>query len=123
MSDVWLKDAKIVTMNNAFDVVEGGLLIRDGKIAAIGEVTAAELAAAQVVDASGQVIIPGFVQTHIHVCQTLMRNCADDLVLIEWLRQRIWPYEASLEFDELRTSADIGLAELLLGGTTTVLDM
>lgn len=121
MSETLLKGGVVVTMNDDFDLVEGDVLLRDGKIAAIGP--ALDAPGATVVDVAGQIVIPGFVQTHIHLCQTLMRNCADDMVLIDWLRTRIWPYEAALRPDELHTSAEIGLAELLLGGTTTILDM
>lgn len=121
MSTTLLRGATFVTVNDALEVVEGDLLIRNGRIAALGDVDPP--VDCRIVDLGGQVVIPGFVQTHIHLCQTLMRNCADDLVLIDWLRQRIWPYEAALEYDELRTSARVGLAELLLGGTTTILDM
>lgn len=128
MRDVLLKGGNVLTMNDAFDVLEADVLLRDGKIAAIGRLGeeagfTAQSDDARVIDASGQLVIPAFVQTHIHLCQTLMRNCADDLVLIDWLRTRIWPYEAALSFAELRTSAEIGLAELILGGTTTILDM
>jgi 5-methylthioadenosine/S-adenosylhomocysteine deaminase len=110
-------------MNDAFDVIEGDVLIRDGNIEAVGQVDAQQADGAEVVDVGGQALIPGFVQTHIHLCQTLMRNLADDMVLIDWLRKRIWPYEAALEPDELYASAELGLAELVLGGTTTLLDM
>lgn len=123
MNDVWLQGATILTMNRTFDVVEGDVLVRDGEIVALGVVEAAEAEGARVVDVRGQFVIPGFVQTHIHLCQTLMRNCADDMVLIDWLRRRIWPYEAALTFDEVRASANVGLAELITGGTTTILDM
>lgn len=123
MSDVWIRGATVLTMNGDFEVVEGDVLVRGGRIAAIGHVDPATAEGARVVHAHGQLLIPGFVQTHIHLCQTLMRNGADDLVLIDWLRQRIWPYEAALTFDEVRTSADVALAELILGGTTTILDM
>ncbi|QDG54890.1 5'-deoxyadenosine deaminase [Persicimonas caeni] len=110
-------------MNDAFDVIEGDVLIRDGNIEAVGQVDVQQADGAEVVDVGGQALIPGFVQTHIHLCQTLMRNLADDMVLIDWLRKRIWPYEAALEPDELYASAELGLAELVLGGTTTLLDM
>lgn len=108
-------------MDAASSVFRGDVLISDGTITALGDVEAPDGCAR--VDCSGLVLIPGFVQTHIHLCQTLMRNCADELVLIDWLRTRIWPYEAALAPDELEVSAKIGLAELLLGGTTTLLDM
>jgi len=40
-------------------------------------------------------VLPGFVQTHVHLCQTLFRGLADDLVLLDWLRTRVWPLEAA----------------------------
>jgi len=68
-------------------------------------------------------LIPGFVQTHIHLCQTLFRGLADDLELLDWLQQRIFPYENSHNADSLRASAKLGIHELQTGGTTTLLDM
>lgn len=118
-----LRGGTILTMNDDLDVVEGDVLMGGGRIVAVGHIAPEAADGARVVDVSGQYIIPGFVQTHIHLCQTLMRNCADDLVLIDWLRKHIWPYEAALEPDELAMSARIGLAELIMGGTTTILDM
>ncbi|RVU41018.1 5'-deoxyadenosine deaminase [Lujinxingia sediminis] len=119
----WLKNATLVTMNAAAEVVEGDLLIEDGRIAVIGQVDEARAEGARVLDMSGHIITPGFVQCHIHLCQTLMRNHADDMVLIDWLKRRIWPYEAALTHQTLGVSARVGLAELILGGTTAILDM
>jgi 5-methylthioadenosine/S-adenosylhomocysteine deaminase len=68
-------------------------------------------------------LLPGFVQTHIHLCQTLFRGYADDLKLMEWLRQRIWPMEAAHTPSSLRASTQLACAELLRGGTTSVLTM
>ncbi len=122
MGKTVIRGAKILTMNAAFDELEGDIVIDGTRLESIGG--SAEVGDHdEVVEARGLVALPGFVQTHIHLCQTLMRNCADDMVLIDWLRKRIWPYEAALQYDELRTSARIGIAELMLGGTTTILDM
>jgi 5-methylthioadenosine/S-adenosylhomocysteine deaminase len=118
-----LGDATVVTMNEDAEVVRGDVLVEDGEIVAVGEVSKAQADGVDQIDVDGQVVMPGFVQTHVHLCQTLMRNMADDMVLIDWLRKRIWPYEAALGPDELELSARLGLAELLLGGTTTILDM
>jgi cytosine/adenosine deaminase-related metal-dependent hydrolase len=79
--------------------------------------------ATHTVDASDQILLPGFIQTHIHLCQTLFRNMAEDLSLLDWLKLRIWPMEAALKESDMAASADLGLAELILGGTTTLLDM
>lgn len=70
-----------------------------------------------------QTLIPGFVQTHIHLCQTLFRGLADDLELLDWLQLRIFPYENAHNKNSLLSSVRLGINELLLSGTTTLLDM
>ncbi len=77
----------------------------------------------EVLDISGYVVIPGFVQTHIHLCQTLFRGLADGLELLDWLRERIFPFEAAHTDASMYASAMIGIAELMRSGTTTILDM
>ncbi|MBE7440507.1 MAG: amidohydrolase family protein [Spirochaetales bacterium] len=76
-----------------------------------------------ILDCTGLCAIPGLVQTHIHLCQTPFRNTADDVELLDWLSAYIWPGESRLSSDELLLGARIGIAELLRGGTTTILDM
>ena len=68
-------------------------------------------------------LIPGFIQTHVHLCQTLFRGLAEDLPLLDWLKFKIFPFENALNKNSLRISAKLGINELLLGGTTTILDM
>ena len=77
----------------------------------------------ETIDASGCAVLPGFVQTHIHLCQTLFRGAADDLALIDWLKKRVWPMEAAHTADSIRASAQLGIAELIKGGTTCALTM
>jgi 5-methylthioadenosine/S-adenosylhomocysteine deaminase len=76
-----------------------------------------------VIDARGRILLPGFVQTHIHLCQTLFRGAADDLALIDWLKQRVWPMEAAHTPESLYASARLGIAEMIRGGTTCALTM
>jgi len=101
-------------------VVAGDLLIRDGRIASIGE---PGLAADLVIDAEGCAVLPGFVQTHIHLCQTIFRGAADDLPLLDWLKKRVWPMEAAHDAASIKASARLGVAELIKGGTTCALTM
>lgn len=68
-------------------------------------------------------LIPGFVQTHIHLCQTLFRGLADDLELLDWLQLKIFPFENAHNKKSLLASVRLGINELLLSGTTTLLDM
>lgn len=68
-------------------------------------------------------LIPGFIQTHIHLCQTLFRGLADDLELLDWLQKKIFPFENAHNKESLRISVQLGLNELISGGTTTIVDM
>ena len=115
-----IKNGTLVTVDSRDAVLMGDLLVRDGRIVSIGEgVETAE----QVIDAHGCAVLPGFVQTHIHLCQTLFRGAADDLALIDWLKKRVWPMEAAHNQQSLRASARLGIAELIKGGTTCALTM
>src|SRR5437879_5088755 len=110
----------VVTMDAARSVVRGDVLIEDGRIVAVGRV---EAGGATRIDASGCVVAPGLIQAHTHVCQTLCRGAADDLPLLDWLRERVWPYEAALDEAAMRACVRLAASELLLGGTTAILDM
>ncbi|MFO0676941.1 MAG: 5'-deoxyadenosine deaminase [Polyangiaceae bacterium] len=125
--DTLLRNGTLVTCNGTDDVVVGDLLIRGRNIVAIGK-NAGKMAASggrmvRVVDATDCAVIPGFVQAHVHLCQVLFRGMADDLPLLEWLKRRIWPLEASHDAASLRTSAELGLVEMMKAGTTAILDM
>lgn len=109
-------------MNDAFDVVEGDVLVRDGRIAAVGAVPATERVD-RIIEAYGAFLVPGFIQTHIHLCQTLFRGYADDLALLDWLKTRVWPMEAAHTPASLAAAARQAASELLMSGTTTVLTM
>ena len=116
-----IRNATILTMNDALDIVQGSVSVRDGRIAAVGAEPAEKHDT--VIDAGGAYLLPGFIQTHIHLCQTLFRGYADDMPLLEWLRRRVWPMEAAHTPATLRASARVAAAELLLSGTTTALTM
>src|SRR5215212_6274519 len=116
-----VKNAIVVTLNDQNHVYEGDVLVEGGLITALGESLPAR--AGEVIDARGSALLPGFVQTHIHLCQTLFRGAADDLALIDWLKKRIWPMEAAHIADSLYASARLGIAELIRGGTTCALTM
>ena len=101
---------------------KGDLLVDGGRIVAIGNVRPPK-GPVRLVDASGCAVIPGLVQAHVHLCQVLFRGMADDLPLLKWLEQRIWPFEVAHDEASLRASAELGLLEMMLAGTTTILDM
>jgi len=117
-----LKGARVVTMDPQRRIVDADVMVREGRIEKVGR-TAGRPDGRTVIDCKGLVILPGLVQAHIHLCQTLFRGLADDLALEAWLAQRIWPLEAAHTEESVYWSAMLGAAELLLGGTTAILDM
>jgi len=118
---ILFKNAKIITMNAVREIVQGDLLVDESRIVEIGGVI--EQPADQVIDLRGDLLIPGLIQTHIHLCQTLFRGQADDLELLDWLKLKIWPLEGGHDPESLYNSALLGIGELFLGGTTTIVDM
>jgi cytosine/adenosine deaminase-related metal-dependent hydrolase len=140
--DTLIRGGVVVTCDPENRVVEGDVLVRGRHVVQLGRTGTATSTArpgqgngqsatsaarsgsiARVIDASGCAVIPGFVQAHVHLCQAIMRGMADDLPLLEWLRRRIWPLEAAHDEKSLGASAELGLLESMLGGTTTLLDM
>ncbi len=131
--DTLIRGGIVVTCDAVDRVVRGDVLVRGREIAGVsgrsggfsGSLArkAAPSGLARVIDARGCAVVPGLVQAHVHLCQVLMRGMADDLPLLEWLRSRIWPLEAAHDEKSLAASAELGLLEAMLGGTTTLLDM
>ena len=120
MASVLIENARLLTMVPTQPTEAGSLRFDGGVITHIGHNLPS---ADRTIDAEGCVLLPSFIQTHIHLCQTLFRNLADGLSLMDWLRLRIWPMEATLQDQDMLASARLGLAELIGGGTTTLLDM
>ncbi len=120
MESILIKNAKILTMSDQ-GVVDSDLLIENDRIVRMdsGIQTESKI----VINAAGKVIIPGFVQTHVHLCQTLFRGFADDMELLDWLRLRTWPIEAAHDYDSTYYSAVLSCMELIRSGTTCIADM
>ncbi|MGV8146154.1 MAG: 5'-deoxyadenosine deaminase [Alkaliphilus sp.] len=121
MSKILVQNATIITMNKSRDIFKGDILIEDNKITRVDKKI--EIQAEKVIDARGKVVIPGLIQTHIHLTQTLFRGQADDMELLDWLKKKVWPLEAAHTAESNRISAQLGIAELIKGGTTSIIDM
>ena len=122
---ILLRGGRVVTMDQSRRIVDADVLLENGRIKRVGRSDGRTLGRKKVttIDCRGLVILPGLIQAHIHLCQTLFRGLADDLPLEAWLARRIWPLEAAHTEASVHASAMLGAAELLLGGTTTILDM
>jgi len=108
-------------MNRQEEILHGDILIKGRQIAEISQKI--DKPADEIFNAEKLLVIPGLIQTHVHLCQALFRNLADDLSLLDWLKKKIWPFEAAHTSETLRISARLALAELILSGTTTIMDM
>jgi len=114
-------DAIIVTMDPRRRVIEGGSILVEGdRITEIrGPAGGRPQRAEQRISAKGMAVIPGLVDTHLHLAQSLLRGCADDLSLVEWLRQRVWPIQGSFTEEDGRVSAELSMLEMITSGTTS----
>jgi cytosine/adenosine deaminase-related metal-dependent hydrolase len=123
LSEVIVRGGTILTIDPQWNVVRGDLHVKGGRIAQVGGEAVPAAKDYEVLDAEGCVVLPGFVQSHIHTCQTLARGRADDLALLEWLKGVIWPYEASLTQKDVEAAARLAMCELIRSGTTAIQDM
>ncbi len=122
MNSFCIRNGLIVTMDSARTLLRGDLRVRHGEIVEMGTALS-QSADEDSVDATDCFVIPGLIQTHTHLCQTLFRGLADDLELLDWLQLRIWPFESAHDSKSLRASARLGLLEMQSLGTTSILDM
>ena len=113
----------ILTVDPEHRVLAGDVACKGGAIVHVGGDYTPTGRDFTIVDCAGCIVMPGLVQAHVHTCQTLARGRADDLELLDWLRTVVWPYEGALDAPALAASARLAMAELLLGGTTAILDM
>jgi 5-methylthioadenosine/S-adenosylhomocysteine deaminase len=129
LSSFLVRSGTLVRMDPAGTVARGDLLAVDGAIVALGDDVPAALAAlpggaaAETYDAAGSWVLPGLIQGHLHLCQTLFRGFAEQSDLLRWLRETIWPFEAAHTESSIAASARLGLCELIAGGVTCVNDM
>ncbi|MGK5086408.1 5'-deoxyadenosine deaminase [Bdellovibrionota bacterium FG-2] len=123
-AETWILNGVLYTQDPNRRVLQNHVRIQEGRITAITNKKPARLPrGSKAIDARGLTLLPGFVQAHVHLCQTLFRNLADDLELLDWLSKRIWVMEAAHTPETLYTSALLGIHELLSSGTTCILDM
>lgn len=124
MSSKIIRNARIITMNTKLEIIRcGSILIENGKIIKIceGEIQKDH---AEITDAEGMFVMPGFINTHTHVPMTMLRGYADDLPLHQWLTEHIFPAEARMVNPEnVRIASRLAFIEMIKSGTTCFNDM
>jgi cytosine/adenosine deaminase-related metal-dependent hydrolase len=116
----------IITINPDREVIlDGAILVTGSRIAAVGKTSSLSEQLpnnTQIVSLSGRIILPGLINTHSHLAQSLLRGLAEDLPLHSWLCDAIWPLEASYDADDGYVAARLTIAEMLKSGTTCFLE-
>ena len=119
---ILIENAVIVTVDPRRRVIErGSVFVEEGRIAEVraGSPSGAARRAELKIDARGMAVIPGLIDTHMHLAQSLLRGCADDLSLVDWLRKRVWPIQAAFTEEDGRVSAELSMLEMTKTGTTS----
>jgi 5-methylthioadenosine/S-adenosylhomocysteine deaminase len=124
--NILLKDIDIVTSDESSMFIKcGNIGIKDGCIEFVGgpDSIPMDFKAEKIIDGKHRLVMPGLINAHTHCAMTLFRNFADDLALEEWLYDRIFPAELHLSPDDIYWGTKLGIAEMLLSGTTAFADM
>lgn len=125
MADILLTKATVVTMNKRREIFKNGVVAIEGnKIIDIGKTEKLKLThkADIEIDCKGKLILPGFVDSHVHLAQALIRGCADDMSLVPWLRERVLPLQSVYTPREGELSAQLCCIEMIKSGTTTFIE-
>lgn len=126
MSKIIIRNVDILPMTGDKTVIaKGEIAISGNKLLAVGEqgCIPPDFAPEIEIDGSGMVAMPGFINCHTHAAMTLLRGYADDLPLMEWLNDKIWPIEAKMIPEDIYYGSLLACLEMIKSGTTTFVDM
>lgn len=105
-------------------VEEGNIFITNDKISRITPPSKIEITTGKnIINGRGKFLTAGFVNAHTHASMTLLRSYADDLALMDWLNNHIWPIEEKIKRRDIYFGAALAAVEMIRGGTTTFMDM
>ena len=122
--DVVVKNGTILTMDPENRLLEGGVVgVKDDTIKIVGHMGQEKINGKKVIDADGGIILPGLINGHTHAAMSLFRGLADDLPLMDWLNNYIFPVESRMDGDFVYVGTLLACAEMILSGTTTFCDM
>jgi 5-methylthioadenosine/S-adenosylhomocysteine deaminase len=121
---VLMRGAAVLTVNDDFAILNEADVVVDGQtFTYVGPVKEWDREYDRIIDGSGKMIAPGFVNAHGHAAMTLLRSYADDVPLMFWLEKRIWPVEVRLKREDVYWGTMLAILEMLKTGTTTFTDM
>lgn len=125
--DILISGALVISPGEERPLVlpKGDIAVAGSEIVYVGPSPAPQefRSAAKVIEGSGLIALPGLVNAHTHAAMTVFRGFADDMPLMEWLTQKIWPVEARLEADDVYWGTMLACVEMIRAGVTTFADM
>ncbi len=119
MTRILLKDAEVLQSDGKFS--KSDIAVEGTDIISVGKVD--DQAFDTVIDCTDKIALPGFINCHTHAAMTLFRSYADDMLLMDWLQNKIWPAEANLSAQDVYWGTLLAIAEMIKSGTTTFADM
>jgi len=125
LASILVRGGTVVTMDPLRRVIEdGAVALEDGLITGVGRTDDVKPSKRPEfeIDGKGTVVVPGLVDTHIHLAQALIRGCADDTSLIDWLQKFVWPLQGNFDAQDGKASAELCMLEMIKSGTTTFLE-
>ncbi|MHA2377326.1 MAG: amidohydrolase family protein, partial [Candidatus Thorarchaeota archaeon] len=121
---VLIKNGYILSMNSQREIIRDGAIYIEGpSIIDVGKtVDLLNHKAELEIDAKGNIVMPGLIDTHVHLAQALIRGCADDVSLVDWLKNYVWVLQGNFTEENGRTSAELCMAEMIRTGTTSFIE-
>lgn len=118
-------NATVITMNSRREIITNGVVAVTGReIVATGKTRDIldRYPEKKQIDCNGNVLMPGLIDTHVHTAQAMLRGCADDLGLLDWLGKRVWVLQGNYTYEDGRASAELCTLEMIKSGTTSFIE-
>jgi cytosine/adenosine deaminase-related metal-dependent hydrolase len=112
---ILVKNGYVLTLNPKREILSNGAVyIENEKIIEVGKTEALKgYKPDLVIDAKNMIVMPGLIDTHTHLAQALIRGCADDVSLVDWLKKYVWVLQGNFTKDDGRVSAELCMAEMI----------
>jgi len=125
MESILIEHGVVVKLDARRRVIrDGAVLIEGSRITDVGKTDDLRrmYAPEHTIDASRKLVIPGLVDCHVHLAQALIRGCADDVSLLDWLGKYVWPLQGNYDADDGKVSARLCMLEMIKSGTTSFIE-
>ncbi len=121
---ILIKNGYVLTLNPTRKIfAKGSVYIENDRIVEVGKTEELkEYSSDVLIDAKNMIVMPGLIDTHTHLAQALIRGCADDVSLVDWLKKYVWVLQGNFTKDDGRISAELCMAEMIRTGTTSFVE-